>query len=789
MIDPQKTSPDHETQSRSKSTKRYVLLVEDDRGQAELVRRAFVDQNSDLNLSVARNLDDARTKIADKKPDLVITDVKLPGGSGLELLHELPGKNVPVVVMTGYGDERVAVEAIKAGALDYIAKSHETLADMPRIAARALREWQSIQAMERAQQALREAEQREKTILNSIHTGVITSMEESGCIIGANRAALDMMGCQLTELLGEKLSDILAHESASTQMSQTAPTTLGDDACLITADGRKIPVLRNSATFSLNGMACRVDSVVDITERKRREQETARLEAAVAQTADAVIIADAQRRIQFVNPAFRRITGYDPEEVLGTRLDLDPQASPKTHEPDDRIPEEQRRRLQRQRKDGTCYFAEATVSPVLNDEGRVVNYVSVMRDATRERKLETQLRQAQKMEAVGQLAGGVAHDFNNSLFVIIGAADFLKDHLPEDAPQRADLDSIIHAANHAAGLTRQLLTFSKRHPLTPVIADLNELVTGFQKMLRRLLPENVQIRFNLAAEPCYARVDTGQIEQVIVNLAVNACDAMPDGGLLTLETRPTTVGKDTMERFIEPADVSAGRYVALSVTDTGTGIEPQHLPHIFEPFYTTKAIEKGTGLGLATVYGICKRHKGQIAIDSAPGKGTTFTICVPEEPPAEYAAQPERHRRLSKLQRGSETVLLTEDEDVVRRLGVRILSSLGYKVVEAPNAAEALTKAKAHPSPIDLLISDVVMPGMSGVELAEHIKKICPNVKTLFISGYPADKFDGRKKPHESAPLLMKPFGPPQLAEKVRLLLDGDKRNQEKTCQLQEKSP
>ena len=751
-----------------------VLLVEDNEDQVELVRRAFEVYDSHMELLVAPNLSVARELIASDPPDLILTDVRLPGGNGLELLHADPKPDIPVIVMTSFGDEKMAVEAIKAGALDYLAKSPGAFADMPHVAIRAIRAWRSNRERERAEQALREAEEREKIILDSIPTGLITTNLTSGLIVEANHAALRMVGLTREEVVGTNVRDRLFPEP-EVPADSAATSTTAEDATLITAGGDHMPVMRSSAYVQFNDHLHRVDCITDITERKRNEEQTARLSAAVAETADAVVITDDQRIVQYVNPAFHRITGYEQDEVLNKSIDL-LQLDQESDSADmDLLSEEMhgpfRKRLNSLRKDGSAYQAEVIVSPVHNDSGVIVNYVSVIRDVTRETTLETQLRQSQKMEAIGQLAGGVAHDFNNLLYVIINSAYFLQETLGDDLQQKNDLEAIISAANRAAGLTRQLLAFSKLQPLTPVTADLNSLVTGLEKMLKRLLGEDMEIVLDICPEACYTKVDRGQIEQVIMNLAVNARDAMGEGGCLTIRTSRTTVDHSMAARFLEPADMSAGHFVKLSVSDTGTGIDPEYLPHIFEPFFTTKEKDKGTGLGLATVYGICKRHDGQIAIRSSLGVGTMISIYLPEQD-ADTVERRSEESLKRKLPGGTETILLAEDDSHVRKLGERILTSLGYKVLPAENGEQALALATTYGGPIQLMLTDVVMPAMNGFALSERIREIYPDIKVLFVSGYPADRFEKNIDLEKLNPMLAKPFRARELADSIRALLD-----------------
>ena len=406
---------------------------------------------------------------------------------------------------------------------------------------------------------------------------------------------------------------------------------------------------------------------------------------------------------------------------------------------------------------------------ILRDaDGRAVRMLGSMMDVTERRSLEEQLVQAQKMEAVGRLAGGIAHDFNNLLTAILGSADLLLDTLSPDAPEREDLDEIRKAANRAADLTRQLLAFSRQQVLAPQTLDMNALVANLEKLLRRLIGEDVELRTVLAPDLGAVRADPGQLEQVIVNLAVNSRDAMPQGGQLTIETANVEFDEAyAAEHF--PAE--PGSYVLLAVTDTGTGMDAQTKSHIFEPFFTTKEKGKGTGLGLATVYGIVKQSDGYIWVYSEPGHGTSFMIYLPRVPDAPGPVRPAFEPSASA--RGSETVLAVEDDEMVRALIRRMLETRGYTVLLASHGDEALRLLERHPGCIDLLMTDVVMPGMSGRDLADRVAELRPSIKVLYLSGYTDDAIVRHGVLEPGIAFLQKPFTADRLARRVREVLRG----------------
>ena len=378
------------------------------------------------------------------------------------------------------------------------------------------------------------------------------------------------------------------------------------------------------------------------------------------------------------------------------------------------------------------------------------------------------MRQTQKMEAVGRLAGGIAHDFNNLLTAILGSVDFLRRALGPEHPEHAETEEIQKAAVRAADLTRQLLAFSRQQVLAPKVLELDALVTNLEKMLRRLIGEDVELRFAPKAARAAVRADPGQLEQVIVNLVVNARDAMPRGGKLTIET--ATVDLDATYAW-EHGTVEPGRYVMLAVTDTGVGIDRAARARLFEPFFTTKEFGKGTGLGLATVYGIVKQSGGYIWVYSEPGQGATFKVYLPRvEPGGEpLAARPSPARALG----GTETILLAEDEAAVRNLARRVLEKHGYKLLLAATGRDGVQLATQHAGPIDLLVTDVVMPEMGGRELAQRLAALQPGLKVLYLSGYTDDMIVRHGVLEAGVAFLQKPFTPDTLLRKIREVLDG----------------
>ena len=420
------------------------------------------------------------------------------------------------------------------------------------------------------------------------------------------------------------------------------------------------------------------------------------------------------------------------------------------------------------RQDGRLLTVQLSVRAVRKAAREVEYYETFVRDVTEQRSLQRQLAQAQKMEAVGRLAGGIAHDFNNLLTVITSYSDLLLQDLTADDPKREDVEQVRKAAEGAAGLTRQLLAFSRQQVLEPKVVNLNDVVHGVEKMLQRLVGEDVDLVTVLAPNVCAIKADVGQLEQILMNLSANARDAMPTGGKLTIET--TNVELDAEYARTHHA-AAAGQFAMLAVSDTGLGMDEATKGRIFEPFFTTKDVGKGTGLGLATVYGIVKQSGGFVWVYSEPGLGTTFKIYLPQ---VNEVAEPQTLRGSPPpLPRGAETILLVEDAPAVRVVTRQVLERQGYAVLEVPDAAAALRIAEKHQGPIRLLVTDVVMPGLSGRELADRLTKLRPEMRVLFVSGYTDDAVVRHGILEPGIAYLQKPFTPEGLARKVREVLDA----------------
>jgi len=497
------------------------------------------------------------------------------------------------------------------------------------------------------------------------------------------------------------------------------------------------------------------------------------LTATLSSIGDAVLATDAEGSVTFLNPVAETLTGWSRAEARGKSAhEILRLIDEKTREPlenpldraiKDRVMIPVHDRTAVVSRSGVEVPIEHTAAPVRDDNGEVHGAILVFRDISKRRQLEEQATHAQKMDAVGRLAGGVAGDFNNVLTVITGYAELLRTEIPAANPQRRFIDEIIYAGERAAALTRHLLAFSRGTTAQPKVLDLNALATGMEPMLRRMLGQNVELILLTTLGLGRVKADPAQIEQVIVNLATNARDAMPRGGKLVIETANADL-EDTLAS--KNIGVKPGSYVMLAVSDTGIGMDPETRSRLFEPFFTTKAPGKGSGLGLATVYGAIKQAEGQVTVYSQPNCGTIFEIYLPR---VKEAITEPVSRNLAK---GSETILLVDDEEGVRKLVYAVLTSNGYDVLEAPNGSAALAAYEKNSHKIDMVLTDVVMPQMTGFELGKSLGEKNPALKILYMSGYRDNAVGG---PGEEAPraFLHKPFTPDFLLAKVREVLDA----------------
>jgi two-component system cell cycle sensor histidine kinase/response regulator CckA len=579
-----------------------------------------------------------------------------------------------------------------------------------------------------------------------------------------NRAFLAAYGFREEEVLGRHVSLVDSpNNPRGLRLQIERGTRLGGwhgELLNRRKDGSEFPIsLGTSVVRDEQGTIVGLLGVArDISEKREGEHRLRLQEAALAATVDAVVITDRDGRIEWVNPAFTRLTGYTPAEaVCRNPRFLKSGAQPPAFYRDlwETLLEGRvwYGELSNRRKDGSLYTEEMTITPVTDEAGDIAHFAAIKRDISERLALESQLHGARKMEALGQLAGGVAHDFNNLLGVIRGYGELLSAGLGSVDPRREKVQQILDAADRAANLTRQLLAFGRRQILEPRVVDLNGVVAGVDKLLRGLVGETVEVVVTPGTGLGRVRVDPSQIDQVLLNLAANARDAMPHGGRLTIETSNADLSEAECRVH---AGGQPGRFVRLRVSDTGMGMDDATRSRVFEPFFTTKDVGQGTGLGLATVYGIVKQSGGHVWVESAPGEGASFAIYLPrvqDEIETGEATSP------APVVRRPATILLVEDEPSLREIAKELLETSGYTVIAAANGKEALALAEHHAAgPIHLLLTDVMMPGLSGPELARRARERWPDVDVLYMSGYSHEAVEKQGLLEPGTRLLAKPF-------------------------------
>lgn len=623
-----------------------------------------------------------------------------------------------------------------------------------------------------AEDALRETEERYRTAIDHSNDGV--AMVEGTTLIFVNPKFARIFGYSSPgEIIGQPFLITIHPDDRKRVLEINNLRQQGESVpyryeCKgLRKDGSLVYLEVSAARTTYRQKIVSLAYLRDVTERKLAEAERERFLMAIEQTGEMIVITDPQGAIQYVNPAVETVTGYSRLEILGQNprfLKSGKQDGDFYRDLWETISSGRawKGRMVNKRKDGKFFSEEATISPVKDEAGRIVNYVAVKRDISEHLQLTDQFQQAQKMESIGRLAGGVAHDFNNHLTVIIGNAQLALKDLDQGSPLWEMITEIHQAGSKAALLTRKLLAFSRKQVLHSGVVNLNEVVSETEKMLGRLIGEDIELKTVLAPDLGNVEVDAGQMEQVIINLAVNARDAMPRGGRLTIATDNTELDQEEASSHFP---VTPGTYVRLSLSDTGEGMSPEVQTHIFEPFYTTKIEGKGTGLGLFTVYGIVKQSRGYIRVDSAVGQGTAVQIYLPRI--TTEVDKGNEKKRTRGLAGGSETILVVDDDEPLLNLAVKALTRYGYKVLKARDGQEALAMVQEFTGPVHLLLTDMVMPGMNGKELAERLGGLLPGIKVLFMSGYMDEPGANLFLLDNGFIFIQKPFTVEDLARKV----------------------
>ncbi len=644
----------------------------------------------------------------------------------------------------------------------------------------------ALAPQETEEDALHASETRYRRLFETAQDGILILDAASGQIADANPYMMNILGYSHSDFVGKELwqiglfEDVTASKAAFRELQENGYIRY-DDLPLRTASGGHIDVEFVSNIYLVDDEQVIQCNIRDITQRKRAEQalrESERLNRnLVEHLPHSICVKGRNSNILFCNANYARDLGVPADEVIGKNAfafyssaraeayhadDHAVMASGETKDMEAREDTESAGH-----PDGEEHWVHTVKVPYRSGKGEIVGVLEVREDITERKRLESQLRQSQKLDAIGHLAGGVAHDFNNLLTVIMVHCDLISSELRENDPLKGDIEQIRRCGARATNLTRQLLAFSRKQVLEVRVLDLNVLVSGLDSLLQRLIGEDIDLQTSLAPDLSRINADPGQIEQVIMNLILNARDAMPTGGKLTIRTANVSIGDPSAEsqslRQVEPC-------VMLSVSDSGSGMDSATAMRVFEPFFTTKDQGKGTGLGLSTVYGIVKQSGGSIWCDSEEGVGTTFTMYLPR---VEERAELVMTEVVAPAARGTETVLVAEDDEMVRELVVQMLAHDGYRVISAKNGAEALREFEKLGESIDLVVTDVVMPVMSGTELVRRVEAIRPGIRVMFMSGYTGDAVLSHGVIEGGAAFLQKPFTRDALNRKVRAALDA----------------
>ncbi len=672
-------------------------------------------------------------------------------------------------ILTGHGDTRL------------IAWRNSVVRDGNGAIVGALSSGEDITDRRAAEEALRESEQRYRATFNDASVG-IDLVDRKGAFLELNRTLADFLGYTTNELLDLTVFDV-THPDDVEKSAEMFKALLEDNLRVYRLEKRYVRkdgevVWADTSVSTIRGpegeLRATVGVIVDITRRKESEAVSVLLATAVEHAAESIEVTDATGRIVYVNPAFEQTTGYSREEVIGRNPSI-----LKSGKHDERFYREMWRtlldgevwtgRFINKKKDGSLFEEDVSITPVKDDSGTIVNYVAVKRDVTQEILLERQLQQAQKLESIAALAGGIAHDFNNLLTIASGYTEILLMEKKEGDPGHEELEAIRHAASRGADLVRSILTFSRQIETFPRVVDINDEIRHAEKLMMRTIPKMIEIRLDLAEDVDPVKVDAGQFEQILLNLAVNARDAMPGGGELTLRTRNVRLDEEYCRTHL---GTTPGDYVMAEVSDTGHGMGPDEIERIFEPFYSTKRPGEGTGLGLAMVFGIVKGHGGHIACYSEPGAGTVFKIYFPVVREEQRDEDPAVSREMTAF--GTETILLVDDEESIRSLGESILRRAGYTTLTASNGVEGLEIYRKRGEDIDLVVLDMIMPEMGGEQCLEELTQIDPEVKVLIASGFSAQGMTKVSDRPGVRGFVGKPFKMSSLLKTVRKALDGD---------------
>ena len=757
-----------------------IMYIEDNQADFLLITRHLRQHGMDVECVRVDCIEAIERALASGGWDLVLADFNVPGLNFHDTFAFVRAQypDLPVILVSGNVGEEQAVELLKLGVWDFVLKDNLTRL-LPAVL-RALMDATEYRARKDAEVALRVSERRFQDVVNSSKDW-IWEIDDSNRYVYASRSAERLLGYSVEEIVGKSPFDLMHPDEADLVQSKflafAAQKEIFHD--LPNAKISKNGSIRHFLTSGIPIVDANGDLKGyrglnrDVTEQKSSEETLRKLYMAVVQSPVMVMITDMNGFIEFVNPCFCKVSGYTFEEAQQQHISFITGNSS-----DESINEIWNAinsgccwegDIQYTRKDGTFFFVHATISPIRNEYGNLTHLLAVKEDITERRNLEDQLRQAQKMEAIGQLAGGLAHDFNNMLQVLLGNIENLIDGKWTNEVAGKKLADMRMAILKSAALTRHLLAFARKQPVAPKVLDFNATIVDMLSLLTRLVGDNIDLRFTPGPEISLVKMDPTQIDQILANLTVNADAAIEGQGTLAIQTENVTIDEVFCRNCPE---ATPGHYVQLSISDDGCGMDSKTLESIFEPFFTTKSMAESTGLGLATVYGIVKQNKGFLQVSSAVGAGTTFRIYLPRAIAETPEVPPESDQEPEMMPGSSQTILLVEDDESVRLVTVDFLENYGYNVLHAATPDEAMLIFDANSGTIDLLVTDILMPGITGPDLARKMTESISGLKFLFISGYTSDFLENKGDLQTDMPFLLKPYSGKELAEKVREVLD-----------------
>jgi len=751
-----------------------ILIVDDERQMCESLEVLLRDAGYETQIT--NNGKDAIECLARGDYDLILVDMVMPDMDGLAVMRHLntEGLDPLVIVISGHASVESAIQALRSGAYDYLKKPFEH-EELLRTVENALDQKRLREERKEVETALRESEEKYSTLVENSLIGIY--IDQDGKIVFANKRFAEIFGYSMDGLVGMESRRLVHEEDWALTDEMRKGRLEGKQVAWeyedrgLTKEGKTIWVKGRNTSIEYKGRPAILGNVAEVTERKNAEEALREAEeryrTVLEACPDPMVAYDMEGKVVYVNPAFTQVFGWTPDELLGKKLDYVPEENwPETQMMIDRVVAGEScsgTESRRSTKQRDILEVSISVATYLDRDGLPIGSVHTPRDITERKRLEAQLQQAEKMEAIGTLAGGIAHDFNNLLMGIQGNVSLVLMHEDATHPHYDRLENIERQIQSGARLTSHLLAYARKGKYEVKPVDLNQLVEDTSYTFGRTKKE-ITIHQELAEDLLAIEADPRQIEQVLFNLFVNASDAMPDGGDLVLKTKNTT-HRDMGGKLYHP---KPGNYVLLTVTDTGTGMDQKTMERIFDPFFTTKEMGHGTGLGLASAYGIVKGHGGYIEIDSKMGEGTTFSIYLPASEKQVVRVV----RTADGVVVGTEKVLLVDDEEAVLEVGKELLEVMGYRVRTATDGREAVEVYEKNRDDIDIVILDMVMPNMGGSEAYDQMKEINPEIKVLLLSGYSIDGRATEILNRGCDGFIQKPFTMKQLSAKLREILD-----------------